>query len=116
MLLVYLIIFWIPSWLESSLNNLKLQDINDCGALRYFVNFLTSKAYLQALENDYPGSLSSALDEMIRHAASLRRNGVDVLIEILNTITKLGFGTEVSSLLQEYSRSYVHVPMETNLE
>ena len=53
---------------------------------------------------------------MIRHAPYLRGHGVDVLIEILNTIAKLGFGAEVSSLLQKIASSYVPVPMKTDLE
>lgn len=107
----------IPQCLDAlCLNNLGLQAINDRGALRCFVKIFTSKSYLRALAGDTPGSLSSALDELMRHAASLRGPGVDVLIEILNTIAKLGSGAEMSSLLQDSASSSVPVPMETDLE
>ena len=41
---------------------------------------------------------------------------VGVLIEILNTITKLVSSIEVSSLLHDSASSYAFVPMETDLE
>lgn len=107
----------IPQCLDAlCLNNLGLQTINERGALRCFVKIFTSKTYLRALAGDTPGSLSSALDELMRHAASLRGPGVDVLIEILNTIAKLGSGIEASSLLQDSASSSAPVPMETDLE
>jgi len=62
------------------LNNLFVQDLNDRGALKCFVNFFMSKTYLWALASDTHGSLSSTLDDMMRHATSLRGPGVDVLI------------------------------------
>ena len=98
------------------LNNLDIQAINDHGALRCFVKFFISKTYLRDLASDTPGSLSSALDEMMQHVSSLWGPMVDVLIEILITITKLGYGIEVSSLLHDSAISYAPVPMETDLE
>ena len=78
--------------------------------------FFTSKAYLRAFPGDTLRSLSSSLDEMIQHAPYLKGHGVDVLIEILNTIAKLGFGAELSSLLQKFVRPFVPVPMEIDLK
>ena len=68
------------------------------------------------MEVDTPGSLSSSQDELMQHVSSLWGILVDVLIEILNTITKLGSGIEVSSLLHDFSSSYAPVPMEIELE
>ncbi|XP_057852533.2 E3 ubiquitin-protein ligase UPL1 isoform X1 [Cryptomeria japonica] len=103
----------IPQCLDAlCLNNLGLQAISERGALKCFVKIFTSKIYLRALANDTPGSLSTALDELMRHAASLRGPGVDVLIEILNTIAKIGSAQETPSLLQDSAGT--SVPMETD--
>ncbi|CBI39751.3 unnamed protein product, partial [Vitis vinifera] len=85
----------IPQCLDAlCLNNNGLQAVKDRNALRCFVKIFTSRTYLRALTGDTPGSLSSGLDELMRHASSLRGPGVDMLIEILNAISKIGSGTE----------------------
>ncbi|XP_021771401.1 E3 ubiquitin-protein ligase UPL1-like isoform X1 [Chenopodium quinoa] len=87
----------IPQCLDAlCLNNNGLQAVKDRNALSCFVKIFTSKAYLRALAGDAPGALSSGLDELMRHAATLREPGVDILIEILNTILKLGSADDSS--------------------
>ena len=41
---------------------------------------------------------------------------MDVLIQILNIIGKLGYGIEASSLLQDSSSSSAYVPMDIDWE
>ncbi|KNA23829.1 hypothetical protein SOVF_020560 [Spinacia oleracea] len=97
------------------LNNNGLQAVKDRNALSCFVKIFTSKAYLRALAGDAPGALSSGLDELMRHASTLRGPGVDMLIEILNTILKLGSVDEVdSSPSVDSIPCPAPVPMETD--
>ncbi|EXB36051.1 E3 ubiquitin-protein ligase UPL1 [Morus notabilis] len=104
----------IPQCLDAlCLNNNCLQAVKDHNALRCFVKIFTSRTYLRALTSDTPGSLSSGLDELMRHAASLRGPGVEMLIEILNAITKIGNGVDVSHSSTDPSCS-APVPMETD--
>nr|XP_027062177.1 E3 ubiquitin-protein ligase UPL1 [Coffea arabica]XP_027064851.1 E3 ubiquitin-protein ligase UPL1-like isoform X2 [Coffea arabica] len=106
----------IPQCLDAlCLNNNGLQAVKDHNALRCFVKIFTSRTYLRALTGDTPGSLSSGLDELMRHASQLRGPGVDMLIEILNNITKLGSGPESASSTDSPG-STGHVPMETDVE
>ncbi|KAF6153803.1 hypothetical protein GIB67_001036 [Kingdonia uniflora] len=104
----------IPQCLDAlCLNNKGLQAVKDHNALRCFVKIFTSKTYLRALTGDAPGSLSTGLDELMRHASSLRSPGVDMLIEILNTISKIGHGVESAAPSAAESSP---VPMETDGE
>ncbi|KAL3508356.1 hypothetical protein ACH5RR_027757 [Cinchona calisaya] len=106
----------IPQCLDAlCLNNNGLQAVKDHNALRCFVKIFTSKTYLRALTGDTPGSLSSGLDELMRHASQLRGPGVDMLIEILSNIAKLGSIPESASSADSPSCSG-HVPMETDAE
>ncbi|KAI3466413.1 hypothetical protein Pfo_023076 [Paulownia fortunei] len=106
----------IPQCLDAlCLNNNGLQAVKERNALRCFVKVFTSKMYLRALAADTPGSLSSGLDELMRHASSLRGPGVDMLIEILNKIAKIGSGVE-SSLFTDSLSCSQPVPMETESE
>ncbi|XP_068337981.1 E3 ubiquitin-protein ligase UPL1-like isoform X2 [Pyrus communis] len=93
-----------------------LQAVKDCNALRCFVKIFTSRTYLKALTSDTPGSLSSGLDELMRHASSLRGPGVDMLIEILNAISKIGHGVDASYMSIDPLGSSTPVPMETDGE
>ncbi|KAI3703777.1 hypothetical protein L1987_73972 [Smallanthus sonchifolius] len=103
----------IPQCLDAlCLSNNGLQAVKDRNALRCFVKIFTSRNYLRALMGDTPSSLSSGLDELMRHAASLRVHGVDMLIEILKTIEKIGSGPKAASSSMEASS----VPMETDGE
>ncbi|XP_057982343.1 E3 ubiquitin-protein ligase UPL1-like isoform X2 [Malania oleifera] len=107
----------IPQCLDAlCLNNSGLQAVEDRNALRCFVKVFTSRAYSRVLAGETPGSLSSGLDELMRHASSLRGPGVDMLIEILNAISKFGSGTDASSASADSGSSSTPVPMETDIE
>ncbi|XP_047975349.1 E3 ubiquitin-protein ligase UPL1 isoform X2 [Salvia hispanica] len=104
----------IPQCLDAlCLNNNGLQAVKDRNALRCFVRVFTSKQYLRALAADTSGSLSSGLDELMRHASSLRGPGVDMLIEVLTKIAKIGSGLDSASPSSECPSSSQPVPMET---
>nr|XP_043627768.1 E3 ubiquitin-protein ligase UPL1-like [Erigeron canadensis] len=106
----------IPQCLDAlCLSNSGLQAVKDRNALRCFVKIFTSRSYLRALMGDTPSSLSSGLDELMRHAASLRGHGVDTLIEILKGIEKFGCGPEVSSSTVDVPSSSSS-PMETDAD
>lgn len=107
----------IPQCLDAlCLSNSGLQAVKDRNALGCFVKIFTSRTYLRVLTGDTPGSLSSGLDELMRHASSLRGPGVDMLIEILKAIEKLGSGPEASSSLADTPSGSTSVPMETDAE
>ncbi|XP_068637077.1 E3 ubiquitin-protein ligase UPL1-like isoform X2 [Aristolochia californica] len=108
----------IPQCLDAlCLNNGGLQSVKDRNAMRCFVKIFTSRTYLRALMGDTPGSLSTGLDELMRHASSLRGPGVDMLIEILQTISKIGTCIEAPpSSTDVPGSSSVPVPMETDSE
>ncbi|XP_048323503.2 E3 ubiquitin-protein ligase UPL1 isoform X3 [Ziziphus jujuba] len=107
----------IPQCLDAlCLNNNGLQAVKDRNALRCFVKIFTSRTYLRALTSDTPGSLSGGLDELMRHASSLRGPGVDMLIEILNVISKIGNGIDTSYLSTDPTSCSTPVPMETDGE
>lgn len=106
----------IPQCLDAlCLNNSGLQLVKDCNALRCFVKIFTSRSYLKALRGDTTGALSSGLDELMRHASSLRSSGVDMVIEILNTLSKIGCGGGSNSSA-ECDNSSAAVPMDTDVE
>ncbi|XP_025799931.1 E3 ubiquitin-protein ligase UPL1-like isoform X2 [Panicum hallii] len=106
----------IPQCLDAlCLNNSGLQLVKDRNALRCFVKIFTSRSYLKALSGDTTGALSSGLDELMRHASSLRSSGVDMFIEILNTVSKIGCGGDSNSCT-ECDNSCAAVPMDTDVE
>ncbi|XP_006474874.1 E3 ubiquitin-protein ligase UPL1 isoform X2 [Citrus sinensis] len=110
-------IICIPQCLDAlCLNNNGLQAVKDRNALRCFVKIFTSRAYSRVLAGDTPGSLSSGLDELMRHASSLRSPGVDMVIEILNAIIKVGSGVDASGLSTDPQSDSAPVPMETDAE
>ncbi|KAM3302623.1 E3 ubiquitin-protein ligase UPL1 [Capsicum chacoense] len=98
------------------LNNNGLQAVKDRNALRCFVKIFTSKTYVRALSGDTTGSLSSGLDELMRHTSSLRGPGVETMIEILKEIAKLGSVPEAISPSADSPSSSNPVPMETEGE
>lgn len=107
----------IPQCLDAlCLNNNGLQAVKERDALRCFVKVFTSKQYLRVLAADTSGSLSSGLDELMRHASSLRGPGVDMLIEILTKIAKIGSGLDSASPSTENPSSSQPTPMETESE
>lgn len=102
----------IPQCLDAlCLNGNGLQAVKDRNSLRCFVKVFTSRTYLRALTGDTPASLSSGLDELMRHSSSLRGPGVDMLIEILETISKIGSVEDPPSVCSDPCSS-TSVPME----
>ncbi|KAG7649782.1 Ubiquitin-associated domain [Arabidopsis thaliana x Arabidopsis arenosa] len=108
----------IPQCLDAlCLNNSGLQAVKDRNALRCFVKIFTSPSYLRALTGDTPGSLSSGLDELLRHQSSLRTYGVDMFIEILNSMLIIGSGMEATtSKSADVPTSAAPVPMEIDVD
>ncbi|TXG67972.1 hypothetical protein EZV62_009247 [Acer yangbiense] len=110
-------IICIPQCLDAlCLNNNGLQAVKDRTALRCFVKIFTSRTYSRVLAGDTPGSLSSGLDELMRHASSLRGPGVDMVIEILDAIIKIGSGVDASNVSSDSPCDSTAVPMETDAE
>ncbi|GAB4845935.1 E3 ubiquitin-protein ligase upl1 [Ancistrocladus abbreviatus] len=104
----------IPQCLDAlCLNSNGLQAVKDHNALSCFVKIFTSRTHLRALSGDTPGLLSSGLDELMRHASALRGPGVEMLIEILNTILRIGSRVEASA---DSLPCPTPVPMETDAE
>ncbi|CAD5316819.1 unnamed protein product [Arabidopsis thaliana] len=108
----------IPQCLDAlCLNNSGLQAVKDRNALRCFVKIFSSPSYLKALTSDTPGSLSSGLDELLRHQSSLRTYGVDMFIEILNSILIIGSGMEATtSKSADVPTDAAPVPMEIDVD
>uniref|UniRef100_A0A7N0U1T4 HECT-type E3 ubiquitin transferase n=2 Tax=Kalanchoe fedtschenkoi TaxID=63787 RepID=A0A7N0U1T4_KALFE len=107
----------IPQCLDAlCLNNNGLQAVKDRNALRCFVKIFTSKAYLRVLAGDIAGSLSNGLDELMRHVSTLRAPGVDMLIEILNALAKMGSIPESFSVPTDAISDMAPVPMETDAD
>ncbi|KAJ9153952.1 hypothetical protein P3X46_027337 [Hevea brasiliensis] len=110
-------IMCIPQCLDAlCLNNNGLQAVKDRNALSCFVKIFTSRTHLRALAGETPGSLSTGLDELMRHASSLRGPGVDMLIEILNAISKIGYGGDAPCSSLDPPCCSTPVPMETDAE
>ncbi|KAF2288945.1 hypothetical protein GH714_022951 [Hevea brasiliensis] len=110
-------IMCIPQCLDAlCLNNNGLQAVKDRNALSCFVKIFTSRTHLRALAGETPGSLSTGLDELMRHASSLRGPGVDMLIEILNGISKIGYGGDAPYSSLDPPCCSTPVPMETDAE
>ncbi|KAL9272941.1 E3 ubiquitin-protein ligase UPL1-like protein, partial [Drosera capensis] len=107
----------IPQCLDAlCLNNGGLQLVKDRNALRCFVKIFTSKMYLHYLSVDTMASLSSGLDELMRHASSLRGPAVEMLIEILSAILRIGSGSDARSSSSASLPCSSPVPMETDGE
>lgn len=107
----------IPQCLDAlCLNNNGLQSVKERNALRCFVKIFTSRTYMRALNADTLASLSSGLDELMRHASPLRVLGVEMLIEILSNIAILGSGTDSAFSSIDSPGGPAHVPMETDAD
>lgn len=102
----------IPPCLEAlCLNGNGLQMVKERNALRCFLRIFTSKSYLKALNGEAAGVISNGLDELLRHAPTLRPYGVDAVIWILDSLAKIGSGSGSSSGSGLESPSTV-VPMD----
>eukprot|EP00250_Pteridium_aquilinum_P016180 c22986_g1_i1 orf=330-11435(+) len=108
----------IPHSLDAlCLNTTGLASVKERNALGCFVKIFTSKLYLRALSNETPSLLASGLDELMRHAPTLRADGVDACIGILNTIAVIGGVSDASSApMQEESDANIPVPMESDTD
>ncbi|XP_018490001.1 E3 ubiquitin-protein ligase UPL1 isoform X2 [Raphanus sativus] len=99
----------IPQSLDAlCLNNSGLQAVKDRNALRCFIKIFTSSSYLRALTGDTPSALSIGLAELLRHQSSLRTYGVDMFIEILNSMLIIGSGMEA------FTSVSAHVPTDAS--
>ena len=72
------------------LNNAGLERVKQTKALACFLPIFTSKAYIKALQGDTPTALGAGLDELLRHVSSLRKEGVEVVIDILRRLCEMG--------------------------
>ncbi|KAM7259413.1 hypothetical protein ACFE04_015154 [Oxalis oulophora] len=70
------------------LNTKGLELVKVNGALRFLVQIFTKKKYVAAM-NEAVVPLANAVEELLRHASSLRTIGVDIIIEIINKISSL---------------------------
>lgn len=81
------------------LNNAGLERVKSMKALSLFVPIFTSKAYVKALQGDTPPALGAGLDELLRHVSSLRKEGADMMVNILRRLCQMGGGlTQLSCL------------------
>ncbi|KDD71573.1 hypothetical protein H632_c4765p0, partial [Helicosporidium sp. ATCC 50920] len=62
------------------------------GALRCLLPVLTSRAYLRALQGESASVLGASVDELLRHTPELRPDAVDVLVQALERLVRLGGG------------------------
>lgn len=85
------------------LNNAGMEHVRQTKALACFVPIFTSKAYIKALQGDTPPALGAGLDELLRHVGTLRKEGVEMIIDILKRLCEMG---GMSIMLYTSSRSY----------
>lgn len=72
------------------LNNSGMERVRKTKALACFVPIFTSKAYIKALQGDTPQALGAGLDELLRHVGTLRKEGVEMIIDILKRMCEMG--------------------------
>ena len=72
------------------LNNAGLERVRQTKALACFLPIFTSKAYIKPLQGDTPPALGAGLDELLRHVSSLRKEGVEMITDILKTLCEMG--------------------------
>lgn len=75
------------------LNNAGMERVRQTKALSCFVTIFTSKAYIRALQGDTPPALGAGLDELLRHVSSLRKEGVEMIVDILKRLCEMGGGS-----------------------
>lgn len=80
----------IPNGLGAICLNAKgLEAVKTTSALHFLVDIFTNKKYVIAM-NEGIIPLANAVEELLRHASSLRSTGVDIIIEIINSIASIG--------------------------
>ena len=72
------------------LNNAGMERVRQTKALSCFVPIFTSKAYIKALQGDTPPALGAGLDELLRHVGTLRKEGVEMIVDILKRLCEMG--------------------------
>ena len=72
------------------LNNSGMERVRQTKALACFVPIFTSKAYIKALQADTPQALGAGLDELLRHVGTLRKEGVEMTVDILKRLCEMG--------------------------
>lgn len=78
------------------LNPKGLESVKETSALRFLVDIFTNKKYVVAM-NEGIVPLANAVEELLRHASSLRGTGVDLIIEIVNSIASRFDGEHAES-------------------
>ncbi|XP_016486388.2 LOW QUALITY PROTEIN: E3 ubiquitin-protein ligase UPL2-like [Nicotiana tabacum] len=78
------------------LNGKGLESVKETSALRFLVDIFTNKKYVVAM-NEGIVPLANAVEELLRHVSSLRGTGVDLIIEIVNSIASRGDGEHAES-------------------
>lgn len=78
------------------LNPKGLESVKETSALRFLVDIFTNKKYVVAM-NEGIVPLANAVEELLRHVSSLRGTGVDLIIEIVNSIAARGDGDHAES-------------------
>ena len=89
------------------LNNAGLERVKQTKALACFLPIFTSKAYIKALQGDTPPALGAGLDELLRHVSSLRKEGVEVVIDILRRLCEMGGGFSLYCSVRSWSTTFV---------
>eukprot|EP00252_Welwitschia_mirabilis_P015868 TRINITY_DN35256_c0_g1_i1.p1 TRINITY_DN35256_c0_g1~~TRINITY_DN35256_c0_g1_i1.p1 ORF type:complete len:3600 (-),score=671.44 TRINITY_DN35256_c0_g1_i1:388-11187(-) len=80
----------IPGGLDAlCLNNIGLEEVTERNALHSLVEIFTSRKFMTPL-NACVTPLVVGVEELLRHAPSLKRSGVDVIIKILEIIAAMG--------------------------
>ncbi|XP_031386394.1 E3 ubiquitin-protein ligase UPL2-like isoform X2 [Punica granatum] len=70
------------------LNTRGVDAVKETSALRFLVNIFTSKKYVVAM-NEAIVPLANALEELLRHVSSVRSDGVDIIVEIVEKISSI---------------------------
>ncbi|KAK4359158.1 hypothetical protein RND71_021387 [Anisodus tanguticus] len=87
----------VPNGLGAICLNAKgLESVKETIALRFLVDIFTNKKYVVAM-NEGIVPLANAVEELLRHVSSLRGTGVDLIIEIVNSIASRGDGEHAES-------------------
>ncbi|CAN4092312.1 unnamed protein product [Withania somnifera] len=81
------------------LNPEGLESVKETSALRFLVDIFTNKKYVVAM-NEGIVPLANAVEELLRHVSSLRGTGVDLIIEIVNSIAARGDGEHAESSMK----------------
>lgn len=80
----------VPNGLGAICLNAKgLEAVKEMKVLRFLVETFTSRKYFVAM-NEAVVPLANAVEELLRHASSLRSTGVEIIIEIIDKLSSTG--------------------------